>query len=237
MIQQTVTRVLWGLAATGVAMFASSCASPPGQEDGLIGLVYHAVDRDHHKAKPTVVYSQPKAVEPIPQPAAMEPAPAHREPVPYRTSPGDVLQVSYFRRPPGNDARMYHVESLDVLTIHVAGDQHYSTDVTVRPDGRITFFEIGDVDVRGMTIQDVRGALLDRFHEVVPSAEISVFLKKGNGLVDDFLQTLMSDREGTMRTLKVRHDGRVGLPLVGEIEVVGRTLPELSEELEKRYDE
>jgi polysaccharide export outer membrane protein len=148
-----------------------------------------------------------------------------------------VLAVSYFARPTG-DREEYLIDSQDVLTISVAGQDTQTADVVVRPDGCISFFLVGDMRVRGQTVAQVRADLTERLAKVMPGAEVTVILKEGNALAREFLDTLRSNTDlGSTRIMQVRHDGTVTFPLVGEVSAMGKTLTDLSREVEHQYDE
>lgn len=237
-----------------LAVLGMSCSStPPATEDGLYGLVYSRVNKEKpdKPARENVngggeLVSTPESVRVNNHTEhATEPPPYLAErtdwlnytPLQYRVSAGDMLRVSYFRRPPGDALAAYRVEVGDVLSVSVDGRDMISQDVTVRPDGKISFYHIDDIDVRGKTIPEVREALARSFADVIPSAEVSLFLKQGNVLLNDFLSTVRSEGEGTTRRLRVRQDGLVNFPLVGEINVVGKSLPDLARLLEDSYDD
>jgi polysaccharide export outer membrane protein len=97
---------------------------------------------------------------------------------------------------------------------------------------------VGDVAVRGKTIEEVRALLTERFREVIPSAELSIFLKQGDVLVDSFLEAAMDEgAAGASQRMRVRYDGLVNFPLIGEVQVAGKSLPEFTAGLETSYDE
>lgn len=154
----------------------------------------------------------------------------------YRISPGDVLAVSYFARPSG-EMMEYLIDNQDVLTISVAGQQTHTADVVVRPDGNISFFLIGELRARGLTVAQVRSEVTLRMAKFMPAAEVTVILKVGNALTSEFLNTLRSNTDlGSTRIMQVRSDGTVTFPLVGEVHAMGKTLSGLSHEIEKQYD-
>jgi polysaccharide export outer membrane protein len=233
------------LAAVGLTL-CSSCSTPPAPDDGLVGIIYHAAARpdavsmagrggreDAAQVQPDGVVSP--ATAPTGPAGAVTNGPAY-EPPAYRISPGDVLAVSYFTRPP-SETKEYLVESQDVLAISIAGQESYAADVVVRPDGCLSFYQIGELRVRGLTVAQVRAEVAARMSKVMPGADITVILKEANGLVRDFLNTLRSADQGSTRVIHVRHDGAVTFPLVGETTAMGKTLSELSREIEARYDE
>ncbi len=242
----------------GLAL-CSSCSTPPDQDDGLVGIIYHASARHEVRsfAGSPAAETQRQTIHPLvevdKEPPAKESAPRtggtaitpNSVPVPntplegpanYRISPGDVLAVSYFPRPPG-DSKEYLIDSQDVLTISVSGQQTFTGDVTVRPDGCISFFLIGEMNVRGLTVAQVRTDMTTRMAKSMAGAEITVILKEGNALARDFLNTLRSNTDlGSTRIIQIRNDGTVTFPLVGEVSAMGKTLPVLSAELDEKYN-
>lgn len=155
---------------------------------------------------------------------------------PYRISPGDVIGVAYFKQPAAFVDQAYRVNCDDALTINVIGQESYSLDVTVRPDGCLSFHLIGDVPVRGLTVAEIRATLTERLQARIPAVEVSVFLRRGGVIVDEFLNTLMGDkRQGTSRQVTVKRDGLASFPLLGERAVVGKSLTELAQDLELEY--
>lgn len=234
-----------GLAAS--LMFCTSCSTPPEPDDGLVGMIYHASAKHDTRsmAGGNTTVSQQQIISP--SETAVKETAANPTAGPdtnniiqkmphYRISPGDVLAVSYFARPPG-ETKEYLVDSQDVLTISVAGQQTYTADVTVRPDGCISFFLVGDMSVRGLTVAQIRTDVMARLAKVMAGAEITVILKTGNGLAQEFLNTLRSNTDlGSTRIVQIRHDGMVTFPLVGEVNAMGRTLSGLSEEVDMKYD-
>jgi polysaccharide export outer membrane protein len=224
-------------------LLCSSCSTPPAADNGLVGLLYHAALRPDNGS---VAGSQPALPESKAAPLAVahevrgqgSPTNGFAEgPPSYRVSPGDVLAVSYFARPTGT-VQEYLIDSQDVLTISVAGQDVQTSDVVVRPDGCISFFLIGEMRVRGQTVAQVRADLGARLARVMPGAEVTVILKAGNALAAEFLNTLRSNTDlGSTRIMQVRHDGTVTFPLVGEVSAMGKTLAELSREIERQYDD
>jgi polysaccharide export outer membrane protein len=228
-------------------MLCSSCSTPPAPDDGLAGIIYHAAARPdsvgmmrrQQGSRVTELQAQPTGIASPATSTAVDAAvatngPAY-EPPAYRISPGDVLAVSYFTRPPA-DKTEYLVESQDVLTLSVGGQQPFTADVPVRPDGCISFYQIGELRVRGLTVAQVRADVAARMSKVMTGADVTVILKEANGLARDFLNSLRSADQGSTRVLQVRNDGAVTFPLAGERIAMGKTLSELSREIEVLYD-
>jgi polysaccharide export outer membrane protein len=68
----------------------------------------------------------------------------------------------------------------DVLSIIVWREKDLSTDVTVRPDGRITLPLINDVAAQGLTPDQLRDQLKAQFDKFVEDSSVSVVVKQIN---------------------------------------------------------
>ncbi len=55
--------------------------------------------------------------------------------------------------------------------------------LTVRPDGKISFDLIGDVEVRGRTVQQVREEVTKRLEEFIVQPDVTVTLQQSNSRV------------------------------------------------------
>lgn len=72
----------------------------------------------------------------------------------------------------------YHIAPPDVLRVTVRPEPEIVRELVVRPDGRISFDLIGDVDVRGRTIEDVRKEISVRLKEFIVQPDVTVQLQK-----------------------------------------------------------
>lgn len=72
----------------------------------------------------------------------------------------------------------YHIAPPDTLTIVVRPEPAIEREVVVRPDGRISLDLIGDVEVRGRTVQDVRTEVTRRLKEFIVQPDVNVTLTK-----------------------------------------------------------
>jgi polysaccharide export outer membrane protein len=108
---------------------------------------------------------QEQAVPPA-TPSAPAPAPAAPGPEPAPT--GVALPAGYVVGPE------------DVLSVIVWREKDLSSDVTVRPDGRITLPLINDVVAQGLTPDQLRDQLKARFDKFVEDSSVSVVVKQIN---------------------------------------------------------
>ena len=77
----------------------------------------------------------------------------------------------------------YRIAPPDTLTITVRPEPQIVREVVVRPDGRISFDLIGDVDVRGRTVEEVRAEISHRLKEFIVQPDVTIELKKSESRI------------------------------------------------------
>lgn len=130
--------------------------------------------------------------------------------VPYRLSVGDTVNVRYLRRP------------------------DFNTQVSVTPDGLITLPFISSVVAAGLTVDELRETLYQRYSEIF--ARLPAPIKKryliGTG---DALEIKFPYNTELSGTVIVRPDGRVSFPLIQTVVAEGKTPENLERELIEVY--
>jgi polysaccharide export outer membrane protein len=71
---------------------------------------------------------------------------------------------------------LYRVAPPDVLAIIVSPAPAVTREVTVRPDGRISLELLGDVEVEGKTIEEIKRDIENRLREYIVQPEVMVDL-------------------------------------------------------------
>ena len=75
----------------------------------------------------------------------------------------------------------YYVQAGDTLEVSVWKEEDLQKRVLVRPDGRISFPLIGDIDVRGKTIDELRQEITDRLVRFIPELTVTVTVQSIDG--------------------------------------------------------
>lgn len=75
----------------------------------------------------------------------------------------------------------YYLEIGDVLAVDVWRVPDLSRSVTVRPDGRISMPIVGDIDVLGLSLIDLREILTKKFSEYVWNPQVSISITQFGG--------------------------------------------------------
>lgn len=71
----------------------------------------------------------------------------------------------------------YHIASEDVLDLQFQSTPEFNQTVTVQPDGYITLREVGDVQVEGETLPELRRTLQTAYARILANPVVSVDLK------------------------------------------------------------
>jgi polysaccharide export outer membrane protein len=72
----------------------------------------------------------------------------------------------------------YLIGANDLLNVYVWKEKELTQDVTVMPDGKITFPLIGEVVAAGQTVAQLRDAIADKLQKFVTAPEVTVIVKE-----------------------------------------------------------
>jgi polysaccharide biosynthesis/export protein len=74
----------------------------------------------------------------------------------------------------------YLIGASDLLNIFVWKEAELTRDVTVMPDGRITFPLIGEIDAQGQTVTGLKNAITEKLKGYISAPEVTVIIKQSN---------------------------------------------------------
>jgi polysaccharide export outer membrane protein len=146
----------------------------------------------------------------------------------YRIGADDELEISvYGDKEAGADPlREYRIVVDDVLAVSVYGDRDLAKDQSVRPDGKIEFPLAGELQASGLTPDELRDEITKRLSKYVRNPQVSVIIKEYQ------YSKLSVLRKAQTQT--VRPDGKIELPLAGEVQASGLTPQGLREQITQR---
>jgi polysaccharide export outer membrane protein len=75
----------------------------------------------------------------------------------------------------------YLIKSSDVLSLSVWKEDGLQVEAVVRPDGRVSFPLVGELDARGRTIEQVRLDLVGKLDKFIPDPVVTVALLQSIG--------------------------------------------------------
>ena len=76
----------------------------------------------------------------------------------------------------------YRIGSGDILEISVWKEESLNREVIVPPDRTIAFPLVGDIEIREMTVSDLRREVTKRLKDFIPEATVTVMLRQINSL-------------------------------------------------------
>jgi protein involved in polysaccharide export with SLBB domain len=126
---------------------------------------------------------------------------------PYRIMRGDLLNVTFPRNP-----------ELDLKP------------VLVRPDGRIVLNLAGEITAFGMTVQELQQAIGKKYREAIAKTGIGKVLKP-----NDYFDLKFVYNPELNIGVRIQSDGKVSLPMVGEVQAANLTPAQLRRNLIEAY--
>jgi len=124
-------------------------------------------------AQPKPAAPAPSAPTQAPRPAAPTPGPATTTPRPAPTPPPNL--PTGVELPPG-----YVIGVEDVLTVVYWREKDMSSDVVVRPDGKISLALLNEVDAAGLTPAQLREKIEELSKRFIEEPTVSVIVKAIN---------------------------------------------------------
>jgi polysaccharide export outer membrane protein len=77
----------------------------------------------------------------------------------------------------------YVIGANDLLNIYVWKEKDLTQDVTVMPDGKISFPLIGEVVAAGQTVSQLRDAIANKLQKFVTAPEVTVIVKEARSQI------------------------------------------------------
>jgi protein involved in polysaccharide export with SLBB domain len=126
---------------------------------------------------------------------------------PYRVMRGDTLNVTFPLNP-----------ELDLKP------------VLVRPDGRIVLNLVGEITAFGLTVPELQEAVGKQYREAIAKTGLSKVLKP-----NDYFDLRFVYNPELNIGVRIQSNGKVSLPIVGEVQAAGLTPGQLRQKLIEQY--
>jgi len=154
----------------------------------------------------------------------------------YYLRVNDLITLTYINSRRKN-TEPYKLAPGDRLRVESKSDDTLDREVVVQPDGTISLPLVGEVEVAGKTIDELRAGLHERYGKIEQNPLITVTPMETNLALTEIIKAVTSQtgNSGQALDLKVTPDGTIQAPGLGSVYVQGLTLEELRSELESRY--
>ena len=152
----------------------------------------------------------------------------------YRMGAGDVLEVVYHisHAITIND---YRIDIQDRLSIAFPYHPQFNVSTLVRADGKISLPLVGEVKIAEKTITEVTEDLNKRYAAFIKKPSLTVSLEEFNIRIDELKKAITTAPRGQSKIAPITPDGRVGFPIIGNIDAAGLTVPQLEKTINERY--
>lgn len=228
-----IRRICFSCAAIGVALLTVSCTGTANKANKFDVYVKSPEDVGELKkveAKLTVT-PEKAALNPDYQVIQNISVPFIPE---YRVGPGDVLEVVYnirYETSPGE----YRLEVQDKVSVTLPYYPQFNSTVLVRTDGRITVPLVGDVQAESKTPQELAALLNKEYSRYLENPSITVALEEFNVKIDELRKAITTAARGQSKIAPVAPDGRIALPIIGNVQAEGYTLSQLQATVNEKY--
>lgn len=156
----------------------------------------------------------------------------------YRLRVDDQMEFVY-RVTRAKTPGPYRVNNGDEIQIESAAAPELQRTLIVLPDGTITLPLIGSVSAAGLTVEQLRKSLDDKFEKYYNEPAITVTPIKVDTQLEDLRYTVSgrSGLGGQVLPGRITPEGTIQLPVVGSVPAQGLTIDEFRSELGERYVE
>jgi polysaccharide biosynthesis/export protein len=154
----------------------------------------------------------------------------------YRIHPGDLLDV-LFQIKTWQERDSFVLAVDHTVSVKFPRSPELNETERVRPDGKVSLPYLGEVYVVGQSIEELTALLKQRYSAVLKSPELYVVVPEFRSAIRELKQDLHTAPRGLSRLVTVRPDGNATFAMLGDVFVAGRTVPEVTEDLNERYQE
>ena len=153
----------------------------------------------------------------------------------YRIAPGDELDILFSVQTWRRESE-FRIAPGDTVTVKFLNAPQFNETQKVRPDGTISLPFISSVVVSEKTVDGLTAELKRKYADVFRSPEILVTVPEFLAQIRELKSDLRTSARGLSRLVTVRPDGFTTFPMLGDIQVANKTLTEVSERLNRRYE-
>lgn len=153
----------------------------------------------------------------------------------YRMMPGDVLDVLFQVRTwiAKEEFKIALDHEIAVKFIHAP---ELNETQRVRPDGSISLPYIGEFRVVDKTVSELKTELKKRYSKILQNPDLYIVVPEFRSQIRELKADLHTAPRGLSRLVTIRPDGYVTFPMIGDLFVANKTIPEVNKHLNEMYD-
>lgn len=160
--------------------------------------------------------------------------PATRRFTDYHLGSGDILDIIYQIQQP--QTGLYRLKIQDRVEIRFPSMPDQDQEQEIRSDGMISLPFVDDIVIGGLTLDQATRKLQATYKAVLRFPDVYIILKKSDARIQELKMVIGTATRGQSRLLKVRPDGFVTFPIIGELLVAGQTIPQVTATVNELYN-
>jgi protein involved in polysaccharide export with SLBB domain len=146
----------------------------------------------------------------------------------------DVITVSYnfayqFQK------NAYRLQISDTICVKYTSLPNLNTTQTITPDGSVFLPYIGSFSIAGKTLSEATQAIKDGYTGILWEPELFLELTAYGKNTEELKNATSSSSAGQTQSMRIREDGNVSLPGIGEIQAAGKTLHDFTADVNDAY--
>ncbi|MBF0608613.1 MAG: polysaccharide biosynthesis/export family protein [Magnetococcales bacterium] len=153
----------------------------------------------------------------------------------YKIMPGDILDVLYQMSTwdVKENFKLAIDTKVDVKFVHVP---ELNETQTIKPDGTISLPFLGKVVAVDKTVDELTNELKSRYSKILRNSDLYLVISDYNARIKELKTDLHTAPRGLSRLTTVRPDGFATFPMIGDIFVIGKTIPQANQTLNQTYE-
>lgn len=152
----------------------------------------------------------------------------------YTLRPNDIIDVIYHFDTLVEGT--YKIAPHDKVSVKFLNAPEYDDVHQVRPDGFISLPLIDDLKIAGLSVEELKSMLMKRYRPILKEPSFFVSLFEYQVHLNAIRAALDHPNMGQARLITVREDGKISLPLLGDITVSDKPIETIREQVNARYD-
>lgn len=153
----------------------------------------------------------------------------------YRLSPGDVLDV-LFQIQTWQPELAYRISLGDTIAVKFPDLKELDQSQKVLPDGTISMPYIGSLKVYGKTPEEVTEELKGAYSNILKNPSLYVSVPEYLSQIREMKEDLHTSTRGLSRLVTIRPDGYVTFPMIGDVFVAQKSIPEIKTKINQQYN-
>jgi polysaccharide export outer membrane protein len=153
----------------------------------------------------------------------------------YRVRNGDLLEFIYLSQP--RRSSEYRLQVGDRVELRSFAVPEITVEQVIRSDGRVTVPLAGELAVAGLTPAQATANVLQAYEGVLRAPDVFLVVKEFGAATRELKSVIRNSSDGQSKLVRVRPDGFVSLPAIGEVKVNGLTIADVTKVVGSAYDQ